>query len=171
MAADSGGKYPLDNKTFAQIVRSAPLISLDIIVRDSDAAILVGMRTNEPAKGFYFVPGGVVRKGEPIQKAFARILATEIGRQAALDDARFLGVYQHFYATNVFGAAEYGTHYVVLAYELQLGCRPDVTLDSQHADCRWMTESELIAAPDVHDYTKAYFSERYRTTAVSCRSD
>jgi colanic acid biosynthesis protein WcaH len=39
---------------------------------------------NEPAKGKYFVPGGVIRKNETMQDAFARILKAEVGIEASL---------------------------------------------------------------------------------------
>ena len=142
---------------FSYIVRYAPLPSLDLIIRDSDGRVLVGLRTNEPAKNYYFVPGGVIRKNESIELAFARILRAETGCHASLSDARFLGVFQHLYSTNRFGDPSYGTHYVVLAYELQLARRPVVVLDAQHSASKWMAEADLISASDVHENTKAYF--------------
>src|SRR5215218_457853 len=69
----------LNDDTFKTIVRNAPLISIDLIIRDTCGKILVGMRTNEPAKGFYFVPGGVIRKNETLADAFSRIVAAETG--------------------------------------------------------------------------------------------
>jgi colanic acid biosynthesis protein WcaH len=147
----------LDDEAFSGVVRSAPLVSIDLIVRDSDGKVLVGVRNNEPAKNFYFVPGGRVRKDETLETAFARIVAAETGFDADFKHARFIGVYQHIYANNRFGHAGYGTHYVVLAYELNLSSRPVVVLDSQHCIAKWMDEAELRAAPDVHPYTKAYF--------------
>jgi colanic acid biosynthesis protein WcaH len=54
--------------------------------------------------------------------AFARIAKAEIGLEASIDDAKFLGVYEHLYDSNVFGEEEFGTHYVVLAHELNLNC-------------------------------------------------
>jgi colanic acid biosynthesis protein WcaH len=142
---------------FAHIVRYAPLVSLDLIVREPEGRILVGLRNNEPAKGCYFVPGGVIRKNETIEAAFTRILRVETGCRAALCEARFLGVFQHFYPTNRFSEPGYGTHYVVLAYELRLNQHPTILLDSQHSNCKWLNEVELIAASDVHENTKTYF--------------
>jgi colanic acid biosynthesis protein WcaH len=148
---------PLDDEEFSRIVRCVPLISMDLIIRDPERKVFVGLRNNEPAKGCYFVPGGCIRKGEPLEDAFARIVQVETGLRAELGAAAFLGVHEHMYATNRFGHADYGTHYVVLAYGLNLDHRPSVVLDSQHCGFRWMTEAELKAAPDVHPYTKAYF--------------
>jgi colanic acid biosynthesis protein WcaH len=147
----------LNKDELAQVVRNTPLVAIDTIIRDPDNCVLVGLRTNEPAKDKWFVPGGVVRKNERLADAFARIVKTEIGLDASIGDAKFIGVYEHLYDTNVFGEEGYGTHYVVLAYELNLSHRPPVVSDWQHSDFRWMTPAELISSPDVHHNTQAYF--------------
>jgi colanic acid biosynthesis protein WcaH len=150
----------ISDNEFACIVRCAPLLSIDLIIRDADRRVLVGLRTNEPAKNYYFVPGGVVRKNETIELAFARILRAETGCRANHGEARFLGAFQHFYSTNRFGDPAYGTHYVVLAYELQLDHRPAIVLDAQHSESKWMAVSDLLAASNVHENTKAYFRKQ-----------
>jgi GDP-mannose mannosyl hydrolase len=150
-------QFYLSDDEFSNVVRLAPLVSLDLIIRDSERKVLLGLRTNEPAKDYYFVPGGAIRKNEPIEHAFARILETETGCRADHNNARLLGVFQHFYPTNRFGDPSYGTHYVVLAYELKLDKRPTIVLDHQHSMSKWMDEAELLSAKDVHENTKAYF--------------
>src|SRR5262245_28269784 len=65
-----------DNE-FSCVVRCAPLPSIDLIIRDADRRVLVGFRNNEPAKNRSFVPGGVIRKNDTIELAFARILRAE----------------------------------------------------------------------------------------------
>jgi hypothetical protein len=47
---------------FAHIIRYAPLVSIDLIIRDLEGKVLLGLRTNEPAKHTYFLPGGVILK-------------------------------------------------------------------------------------------------------------
>ena len=143
----------LSEDDFALAVRLMPLISIDLILRDPEGAILVGLRTNEPAKDCYFVPGGVVLKNERLNEAFARILSAETGLALPYSASRLLGVYEHLYP-------EQNRHYVVLGRELVLATRPEIRLDGQHTDLRWMKEAELLAAPDVHDNTKAYFRSR-----------
>ena len=119
--------------------------------------MLVGLRTNEPAKGKWFVPGGVIRKYERLADAFARIAKAEIGLEASIDGARFVGVYEHLYDSNLFGEEGFGTHYVVLAHQLDLDHQPPLESDRQHSGFRWMTPAELISSPDVHQNTKDYF--------------
>ena len=59
---------------FHTVVRLAPLVFIDFIIRNARGEVLLGLRNNEPAQGFYFVPGGIVLKQERLHEAFARIL-------------------------------------------------------------------------------------------------
>jgi colanic acid biosynthesis protein WcaH len=147
----------LNEDEFAQVVRNTPLVSIDLIIRNPDQCVLVGLRTNEPAKGKWFVPGGVVRKYERLADAFARIAKAEIGLEASIGEAKFVGVFEHLYDSNVFGEEDFGTHYVVLAHQLDLDHQPQLVSDRQHSGFRWMTPAELISSPDVHQHTRAYF--------------
>ena len=150
---------PLPLDIFFDIVRYAPLIAVDIIVEDRAGRIFLGLRTNEPAKGTYFVPGGIIRKGEKISEAFTRILQTEMGLVTSIGEAKFLGVFEHFYDVNRFGADGFGTHYVVLAYAISCGSNLGIILDAQHSNYRWSSPDDIGAAADVHPNTKAYFIE------------
>jgi colanic acid biosynthesis protein WcaH len=152
----------LPKDKFAHVASLAPLVSIDLIIRDSERKVLVALRTNEPAKGVYFVPGGCIRKNETIEAAFTRILKDETGCTAKFADARFLGVFQHFYSMTRFGLSNTGTHYVVLAYEVRFNERPKVILDNQHSGYKWLDEFELKVRSDVHENTKAYFVEGTR---------
>ena len=147
---------PLNKAEFAQVVRNTPVVAIDLIIRDRDRYVLVGLRTNEPARDKWFVPGGAVRKDERLADAFARIAKAEIGLEASIGDAKFIGVYEHLYDTNAFGEEGYGTHYVVLAHEINLDHRPRIVRDHQHSGFRWMSVAELISSPDVHQNTRAY---------------
>ena len=150
----------LSDDDFAHIVRYAPLVSIDLIVRDLEENVLLGLRANEPAKNTYFVPGGVIRKNETIQEAFTRILNAETGLTASFYEATLVGAFEHLYKTNRFGHPDYGTHYVVLAYEVGLKAQQTVAIDSQHSDVQWMSEDEINLAANVHPNTKAYFRGR-----------
>lgn len=52
----------LRQEDFATVVRSTPLVSLDLIVENAQGEFLLGKRLNRPAQGFWFVPGGRVQK-------------------------------------------------------------------------------------------------------------
>src|ERR1041384_3318913 len=147
----------LERSKFREIVMHTPLIAIDLVVRDSAGKVLIGLRKNGPAKSTWFVPGGRILKDERIRAAFARITATELGTEVNLELARFLGVYEHLYTANFADEPGFGTHYVILAHEIQ-NFSADGLPSAQHSDYRWLHESELLADPAVHAYTKAYFT-------------
>ena len=93
----------LPAKDFAHIVRHAPLVSIDLLIRDQAGNVLVGLRRNRPAQATYFVPGGIIRKNETISAAFGRIIKTEVGLTTPFHEAKFIGVFEHFYDENTFG--------------------------------------------------------------------
>ena len=74
-----------------------------------------------------------------------------------IEEARFLGVYEHFYPTNYLGRTGFGTHYVVLAYELTSPVDEALLPKDQHGEYAWRTEAELLNSSEVQENTKAYF--------------
>jgi GDP-mannose mannosyl hydrolase len=149
-------KY-LSDSDINTVIRLAPLVSIDLIIRDPDNRVLLGLRNNEPAKGYYFVPGGIILKDEPLTDAFSRIMKKEINRPGELAQARLLGVFDHFYATNRSGDPGYGTRYVVLAHEVRLQEISGIAPDQQHSEVGWWSEADLLNSDRVHENTKAYF--------------
>ncbi|MGR7963347.1 GDP-mannose mannosyl hydrolase, partial [Escherichia coli] len=90
----------LRQEDFATVVRSTPLVSLDFIVENSRGEFLLGKRTNRPAQGYWFVPGGRVRKDETLEAAFERLTMAELGLRLPITAGQFYGVWQHFYDDN-----------------------------------------------------------------------
>ncbi|MFM4819617.1 GDP-mannose mannosyl hydrolase [Aeromonas hydrophila] len=149
----------LDKVQFQQIVAATPLISIDLIVCNDQDQVLLGRRLNRPAQGYWFVPGGRVRKDERLDAAFLRLTQEELGLAASRNSARLLGPYEHFYADN-FSGTEFSTHYVVLGYELAWQGQQDALPISQHDQYRWFDVAELLQDPSVHQHTKDYFLDR-----------
>lgn len=147
---------------FLQVVRSAPLFAIDLVVRNPSGKILLGKRTNPPARHKWFVPGGRVRRGETLDDAMERLVATELGKDAALQPGRkLMGLYTHYYDSDNFADAPgVDTHYIVAAVEAWLDPNSPVDVTAQHAESRWMTASEILGDADVSTNTKAYVSAR-----------
>jgi colanic acid biosynthesis protein WcaH len=139
------------------VIRLAPLIAIDLIIRNAQDDVLLGLRNNEPAKDYYFVPGGMILKNERLADAFARLVKNETDHAAGFDDARLIGVYEHFYEANRSGHGRCGTHYVVLGYEYRWPTAVAPKPDDQHSELRWWPVAELLASDRVHENTKAYF--------------
>jgi colanic acid biosynthesis protein WcaH len=147
----------LEPSDFADLIRYAPLVSIDLIVRNDEGQVLLGKRTNAPAQGFWFTPGGRIYKDEKLPAALSRVIVEELGIEVGTHEVRFIGVYDHIYPENVFGDPTYGTHYVVLAHELLLDTLPDALPTLEHSTYRWWEVEELVTSSEVHPYTRAYF--------------
>ena len=174
-------KTMLSTADFLHVISRTPLVAIDLIVKSdfsvaggaaaaaaavahpAEPSVLVGLRCNAPARDFWFVPGGRVRKDEPLDVAFARLVKDELGLAqgtASRSQAKFIGVFEHFYPENVAGIEEFGTHYVTLAYELASSSAAAMKADlppEQHSEYKWLPLSQLRMDPQVHPYTKAYF--------------
>ena len=151
----------ISDKQFLHIIDNTPLVSIDLIIEDIQGKVLLGKRTNRPAQGYWFVPGGRIRKNETIADAITRISSTELGTDLTINDVQLFGAYDHIYEDNYLGEDGVNTHYVVLAYCLKLPGVIEVNVDSleddQHSEMRYWAKDTLLEADDVHPNTKAYF--------------
>lgn len=146
----------LNKKEFLEVLDRTPLIAIDLIIKDQKNRVLLGKRTNEPAKGMWFVPGGRIFKNESLEDAFMRITETETGNKYLISESKLKGVFNHFYNTNVFGVNGISTHYVVLAYELKVESSFRPYVNKQHSEYKWF-EKDSSDLSNVHDNTLAYF--------------
>ena len=147
----------LDADTFATVVHSTPLISIDLLVENEQGDYLLGLRNNRPAQGYWFVPGGRVKKNETLDAAFQRLTTEELGITLERRQAIFKGVYEHCYSDSVFGEQP-STHYIVLAYQLVLPAESVQLSVQQHNNTQWLKTNAILANPNVHQYTKLYFN-------------
>ena len=143
---------PIPPDDWATIVRNVPVVSVDLLVLADDGLVL-GKRTNEPARGVWFPPGGTVFKGESLEDAVHRVATEEIGTDVRID--RQLGVYEHFYDTADVPDAD-GKHYVAVAYAVT-PVEAELRPDDQHAALETFAtpESDL----DLHPYVERYVAD------------
>lgn len=149
----------LDANTFKTVVASTPLVSIDLLVSNSDGDILLGQRQHRPAQGTWFVPGGRIYKNESLDQAFQRITECELGRVFVRQNSKMLGVYEHFYEDSVFGECSNApsTHYVVIAHHIMLGANGVLTPPhDQHSAYRWWHQRDMATSDQVHSNSKAY---------------
>lgn len=149
----------LKDDDFKGVISNSPMFSVDLVVL-YDGKVLLGRRVNRPARDYWFVPGGRVRKNESISAAVNRLSHGELGVILNLNDADTLGVFEHFYDDCFFGEGV-STHYV--AYGLcvekavDLQCLPE----GQHGAYKWWGLSEALASEHVHHFTKLYLNQIY----------
>lgn len=143
---------------FVELVRGLPLVSVDLVLVRGGTEILLGLRTNRPAQGSWFVPGGRILKDEPRADALKRVAARELGiANIAGLKPQLLGVFEHFYPDCFAGDIGVSTHYVVIAHRIDVPLGFEVPgCDNQHAELRWWPIAEAAANTDVHRYTRDY---------------
>ena len=143
--------------TFKNIIEHAPLISIDLVVENRDGEVLLGLRNNRPAQGYWFVPGGRILKDETMADAFKRLTQAELGVELEHAQAEFIGPFEHFYEDNVTGV-DVSTHYIALGYRIMVGQLSQLP-NEQHCEYRWMSVDELLADSNVHKHSKWYFEK------------
>lgn len=151
----------IPERTFATCLERLPQVCVEVVVRTDvdddgdgdDVGVLLVRRTNEPAAGEWFWPGGRLYKGEHLDDAAHRIARAELDIEVHLEER--LGVHSHFWtATSVAGVSE--RHTVNVVYRASpVEDDPDIGLDDQHDDYRWLTDPSA----ELHEYVRRYVRE------------
>jgi len=126
----------LDCETFNAVIKSAPLVSIDLCLV-FEGEILLGKRNNEPLRDQWFTPGGRIQKNESWQAALRRIALSELG--LCVEDVstfELMGIWDHFYK-NSYLDQEMSTHYVNLPHFTRLELKPKLLMDEQHRELAW----------------------------------
>ncbi|MFB6109004.1 MAG: GDP-mannose mannosyl hydrolase [Haloplanus sp.] len=132
------------------VVRNVPIVSVDLVVCH-DGGVVLGRRENQPAKGEWFVPGGRVRKDEPLTEAVHRVARDELGVDVSVE--RRLGAYEHFWAASEFDDVP-TKHYLANGFVVRTRGET-LTPDDQHGELR-VFEPPF---PDLHPYVEAYLRD------------
>lgn len=145
----------LSSEEFLQVIRLAPLCSIDLVVLNEQKEILVGKRINAPAKGWWFVPGGRVFKNELLNDAFARISLAEIGRKIEINRCELLGVFEHFYNDCALNDIV-STHYINTPYLVKVEKGTIEAPNLQHESYRWIALDDVKDDQNIHEYSKVF---------------
>lgn len=146
-----------------QVVKNAPLVSIDLIIRNKEKQYLVGLRNNAPAQDTWFVPGGRIFPEWDIETALLKIIKKELDKEFSCSKEishDFLGIYEHPYPNdNVAKIPGIDTKYIVLAYELELSIPVEDLPIKQHREWRWLHIPELLLLDGLHPNARRYFEE------------
>jgi colanic acid biosynthesis protein WcaH len=146
----------LNKQEFTEVIDRTPLVSIDLVVENEKGEILFGLRTNRPAKSYWFVPGGRILKNETLDDAFLRLTLNELGVQFSRNDARLLDIYEHFYEDCVMGQTP-STHYVVAGYHLKVQQTSlALPIGEQHNEYKWCAKAKVKSDTTVHKHSSDY---------------
>lgn len=149
-------KQKLSKAAFIQVVRNAPLVSVDLILQNEFGWIGLGLRRNEPARGKFYFLGGRIYKGERIEQTCGRVLQSEAGIKRPQLAMTICGVNNWFFNTNFAGVRGVSTHYVALAIMVKVNGDEITTkaVQSQHLEFRWFAVDQLLVSGEVHEDVK-----------------
>lgn len=135
-------------ETFGDCLAHLPQVCVEVVVAH-DGGIVLARRTNEPAAGEWFWPGGRLYKGERLTEAAERIAKEELGLSVTVE--RQLGVHAHFWDTASVDGAD-SRHTVNVVFLVSPADDLAITLDSQHDEWR------LVDSVDEshHEYVREY---------------
>lgn len=143
-------------ESFKAVVLNGVLVAIDLLLINEKMEVLLGKRLIAPAKGYFCVPGGSVRKGETLAGCLKRVAQQETGLEISPSQASLRGIYDHMYEDSYFDSTV-PTQYVVMACSYRIGSEVSLTPDDQHEYLRFMSIPDLLNSPEVHPYTKSYF--------------
>lgn len=137
-------------KKYQEILKLLPIPCVDIIVV-SDNKFLMGKRSEEPAEGTWFFPGGRIMKGETFEKTAIRKAREEIGLGIKKGSLKLLGV-----GETVFPEAKIPRHTVNVVFLIKIAGQNKLKLIKEHhSELVWFTK----ISPMWHPYVKHFLKE------------
>ena len=129
---------------YKSIIKSVPILCVDVIAQNSVGEYLLLKRANEPLKNIWWVIGGRVHKGELMIQAAIRKVKEEISLN--IKNLNLMGYYEEIFDKNSFNINS-KLHTVSIVYSTVINSDQKIKLDSQSTD--WKFSKELPSAFDV----------------------
>lgn len=128
----------LPAELYQHVVELLPILCIDLAVeRPSDGKLLLVKRGSEPARGFWWPPGGRVYKHETIYAAAKRKTKEETGVLA--EPLGVLGFFNTFFNSSAWGDSD--THTINIIVHLRMKSNEVVLDDTSEEHC-WISPDE-----------------------------
>jgi 8-oxo-dGTP diphosphatase len=115
----------------------APIVAVGVVVK-RDHEVLLVRRLNEPSRGRWSLPGGVVELGETVREAARREVQEECGLQ--VEAGEVLAVVDNIVRDDEAGRIRF--HYVLIDLLAEYA-GDELVAASDISDARWVREEEL----------------------------
>ena len=129
----------INRDLYQKIVKIMPIACVDLIVLDDAGRVLLAKRTNEPALGEWWFPGGRVHYLETRLAAATRKLREECGLEAS-----------HLFELGVFDViverSDNGDklHAITSLFVAEVGANTSFALDAQNSEAEWRMPSDWL---------------------------
>ena len=146
------GEIPKD--IYQKIHFSVPIACIDVVIVKNNK-ILLCKRTNKPAQGEFWLPGGRVYKGETLAEAVSRKTLQETDLQT--QKIKKIGIDETMFEDGPFGSS---THTINVIY-LVTTKKGEVINDLQHDEYLWADLKTKNLHPYVRKYMKIVLNNLY----------
>lgn len=131
-------KKPITPEMFQKFLAVLPIATVNVAIIKDDKVLLV-KRLNEPAKGYWYTPGGIILKGESLEDSVLRVCKEETGLN--VESIKLIGVYTEHWREGYFTK----NIQTVTACYLAQPLSGNIKRDWQSSDIQWFPIDELPA--------------------------
>ena len=137
----------IPDEEYKMMLEKLAIPCVDIVIENSEGKVLMIKRSNEPAKGQWWLPGGRIFKKETIRDAAIRKIHEEVGLE--LSDVIIIGAYETIFDEGPFGI-ESGTHSVNVLVKGNVKSFDNMKTNGDHSDVAFFKDVQK----DWHSYLK-----------------
>jgi colanic acid biosynthesis protein WcaH len=131
--------------TYEEFVAHMPQVCVEVVL-ETDEGVLLAKRVNPPRVWFW--PGGRLYKGESLPAAARRVAGEELG--IIVDPVENFGPYAHFWRGSESAPSRHTVN--VPFHSVPRQDPPEIVLDDQHSDYRFVDAVESWMHPYVTRY-------------------
>jgi colanic acid biosynthesis protein WcaH len=135
----------IEETLYREIIKVFPIPCVDLMIENENGELLLLKRRNNPAKGFWWFPGGRVLKDESRKLAAERKLKEECGI-TAYHSIEEVGTYDLLLEMPG-GEVSHG---ITTVFRIKISCQ-EIQLDSQSESFEWKNVN-LIDSKNYHDF-------------------
>ncbi len=137
---------------------SAPMVGVGVIVFNNKKKVLLVKRGNEPSKGLWSLPGGMIELGERVREAGIREVKEECNIDIEPDDV-FSVV--DLILEDADGKVKY--HYILIDY-LAKFIGGELVPQSDVMDADWFSQAQIVEL-DIPEVTRGVLAKAFKLTS------
>ncbi|OGG61119.1 hypothetical protein A3C87_03135 [Candidatus Kaiserbacteria bacterium RIFCSPHIGHO2_02_FULL_49_34] len=139
----------LTTEEYISYMDKTPVACIDIVLfNENRTQVLLFKRTNEPAQGIYFTPGGCIQKGETFAEAAIRKMKEELNISLRHEELTNPHIIEELWPNSAFPNISYHAITIFFGYTLTKAEADAITLDLQHSARQWFSVDD----PSIHPY-------------------
>ena len=136
----------IPKQKYKEILEVLPIACIDLVIVNN-GKILLAKRTNNPAKGQWFLPGGRILKGEKLKDAAIRKAKEEIGISVKIIKPLIFD--ETIFEESSMKEVKSGAHTINVSFLVEAENKK-IFLDEQNSEFKWIDKIDK----NLHPYVK-----------------